>query len=177
MSKHACISILLALLLSGCASTPNVFHQSQTPSISLETAINDIEIYTGNRVRWGGTILSVKNHPEDTWVEILQQDLNYWGRPQPDSESQGRYYMRVEGFLDPELYKQGKAITSVGLIESTVEQKIGDHTYAYPVIYAESADQKIWKELPRRDVIYYDSFYHPFYRHSLHRRLSWRRYW
>ena len=155
------LSVLLPCFLSGCASNiPLEIRQDITDSkISINTAVTDFNQYQGKQIRWGGTIVSVENNQNDTWIEIVGKDLNAWGEPVYSDESGGRFLVSVDGFLDPAIYKTDRAVTVYGTIESRVVRQIDDHPYTYPLIKAQS--YYLWSDYVNRR--YYGYPYYPYY--------------
>lgn len=144
-------------LLGACASSPTIFNQPMPGAPSLSDVNKDIEKHKGSRVRWGGVIASVKNRQDETWVELVQYQLDRRGRP-IDSDSQGRFFLKFGGFLEPKEYEVGREITAVGEVTETVTQKIGEHNYVYPVVSVNSAEFVLWNELHS----YYDPYPYPY---------------
>ncbi len=167
-----CFTKLLAVvamlaLLGACASTPTIFNQPMPGAPSLSEVNADIDKHKGSRVRWGGVIASVKNRQNETWIELVQYQLDRRGRP-IDSDSEGRFYLKFAGFLEPKDYAVGREITAVGEVSETVTQKIGEHNYVYPVVSVNSAEFVLWNEYSNYYDPYpyspsYDPFYDPFY--------------
>jgi len=158
-------ALLSLLLLVGCGTTP-VDSISQPPP--NDPSLADVKARIGDfriqRVRWGGTIVTVQNRPQDTEVEIVARALDDYGRPRFGGESLGRFIARIDGFLDPVVYARDRDITVAGTIEGKLTRAVGDYLYDYVVVRAEQ--QKLWEpRLPRpyyRDT-YYDPLYDPFW--------------
>ena len=167
MNTHVRAGVaLLALMLAGCASYPDVPDAIRTapPSDVSPSQVRDSEeSFEGRRVRWGGTVLDVKNQAEESWVEVLAYPLESVGRPDTDARAQGRFFGRVGGFLDPAVYGRGRRITLVGALGESVVQKIGDHEYRYPVVRADA--HHLWpRAADRSPSPYWD---YPYYRDDL----------
>ncbi len=151
-------------MLGACASSPTIFNTPMPGAPSLSEVNADIDKHKGARVRWGGVIASVKNQQNETWIELVQYQLDRRGRP-IDSDSQGRFYLKFAGFLEPRDYEIGREMTAVGEVTETVTQKIGDHNYVYPVVAVDSAEFVLWNEYSdyRNPYPYYAPYYDPFY--------------
>jgi outer membrane lipoprotein len=144
LPRVLCLSFFLAV--AGCSTTPTVFN---TP-VPNEPAIADVmaaegDQYAGQAVRWGGEIIAVKNQTEETWIEVLQRPLSGSGRPK-DADSDGRFYVKVAGFLEPKEYSEGRSITAVGNLSGYVTQKVGEFDYRYPVVEVSKENQQLWSE-------------------------------
>jgi len=140
------IAVFTCVLLVGCASTPTVFNTpvDNAPAI-IDVMGDEGDKFAGQTVRWAGEIISVKNQSEDTWIEVLHRPIGSSGRPK-DGESEGRFYIKVAGFLEPKEYAEGRSITAVGNLSGFVSQKVGEFDYRYPVVDTEKDHQKLWAE-------------------------------
>ncbi len=162
------LMIAVVALLGACASSPTIFNQEIPGAPDLKQVNQNIDQYKGSRVRWGGVIASLKNQQDETWIELVQYRLDRRGRP-VDGDSQGRFYVKVAGFLEPREYAVGREMTAVGEVTQTVTQKIGAHNYVYPVLTVSGGEFKIWDRLNAYNDPYpystrfYDPFYDPFY--------------
>ncbi|SFF50672.1 outer membrane lipoprotein [Fontimonas thermophila] len=156
-----------ALFLSACA-TPAVLRgefAELTPQQVAQNQRNDTAT-TPSRVRWGGTILSMKNSQEESCFEILGRPLDYSGRPVEGDQEQGRFLAYYKGFKDPEVFKPGREVTIVGTLAGVETRKIGEFSYTYPKVTA--ADIYLWRE--RRDPpatyivdpFFYGPFFYPY---------------
>jgi outer membrane lipoprotein len=159
--KYLSLAVLLLIFLYGCASNiPLEIRQDITEhNISINAASTDFDQYQGQNIRWGGTIVSVENKKDDTWIEVVGKDLNSWGEPVNSDNSEGRFLVRVDGFLDPAIYKTDRRLTVYGTVESRVMGHIDDHPYTYPLIKAQS--YYLWSDYDRRR--YYGYPYYPYY--------------
>lgn len=172
----------LCLSLIGCASYPVI--PSPEDNRRLDEVESDLDAYYGSPVRWGGTIVSVENTEQFTWIEVLERKLDRYGFPDPYSQSDGRFFIKEPSFLDPKVYTEGRRITVLGTLTGSVERKIGDAPYQYPIV--EAQEHHLWESERRytyypRDYYYYPFYYYPydydyyyyrpfFYGHRYHRR-------
>ncbi|MGZ4998944.1 MAG: Slp family lipoprotein [Methylomonas sp.] len=132
--------LIAGFLLSGCAGKiPQNISQAPTPNLTLSDVIAQTDAHKGQPVRWGGIILGVTNHVNDTEIEILAKKVNSSGQPFYDDVAQGRFLARVNGFVDPAtIYTRGRMMTVYGLVDSVQTRSIGEKPYAYPVIKAQT---------------------------------------
>ncbi len=160
------MSIFAVALLAGCASVVPEAIRSAAPG---DTQIAQVREQPGQFrdavVRWGGNIVSTRNERDHTVLEIVARHLDQEGRPIGEDHSLGRFLVKVQGFLDPAIYKAEREVTVRGRIEGVVEQAIGDYRYTYPLVRSENI--YLWKPLPPphpRYPYYYDPFfYDPWY--------------
>ena len=114
---------------------------------------------SGQQVRWGGVIAQTDNKDNYTLIEVVSKPLNSSTRPQNIDATTGRFIARVQGFIDPIIYKKGREITVVGNISELKQGKIGDMEYMFPVVNVDG--YHLWK---KRQV--YDNSHH--YHHSIY---------
>jgi outer membrane lipoprotein len=176
MWRQICVFVLLGL--AGCSATPTVFNTEidGAPEIAAVMADKTTD-YTGQRVRWGGEIIAVRNQSEETWIEVLQRPLASSGRP-TEKSSEGRFFIKLAGFVEPVDYSEGKTITAVGELSGFISQKVGEFDYRYPVISASAEDHKLWQEVREtstwrvRPSLYWDwPWYYSPYRHGVGARV------
>jgi len=153
--------IICVLLLSACASNiPLEIREDISESkASISAVRSDINRYVGSKVRWGGSIASVQNKKNETWIELVGRPLGSYGEPQNRDESQGRFIVRINEFLDPAIYKEGRRMTVYGVVEGKVEGFIDEHPYTYPLVTA--GTHYLWDEYASRRY-YYPDYYYPY---------------
>jgi outer membrane lipoprotein len=139
--KRKLIFLLLALLLvpSLSACVNSVISESVLMevdrAITLPMVQSDPDGYIEQRVLWGGELISIKNFPEHTRIEILAQELVYMDEPSfYGRSSQGRFIIEAPGFYDKLVYKPGLGITVAGVVKGVMTLKIGELSYPYVLI-------------------------------------------
>ena len=142
----------LGLSLAGCATTPPAIRRAPPGDLQLVEARDNVSAHTGTVIRWGGIIVSVENAHDETWIEVLEYKLGRSGRPDRDSQSDGRFLIRESLFLDPVIYAKDREITVVGTLEGEVERSIGKQPYLFPVVSAD--EHHLWKADRRRYAYY-----------------------
>lgn len=156
------LASMLALLLSACATTPAALSGGPFPAITPRMAQQRDTV--GERVRWGGVIVSTMPTPKETCIEILSRPLDTQGRPRDTDQTDGRFISCAQGFRDPAVYAPGREVTVIGTLAPSVVRKIGDFDYHYPSLPADVL--YLW---PKREEYlpppyYYDPFWDPFWR-------------
>lgn len=161
-------NLLVVLLLAGCASgIPQAIRVPPPNNPSVNVVREAAAQMVGTQVRWGGVIARIENKETETWIEVVDKELRSNGQPLDTDKSRGRFIVRVTGFLDPAIYEKGRQITVAGTLEKPVVSHIGEFTYLFPVVKAES--EFLWEQKP--DVVYYEPlpywYYDPWfpYRH------------
>jgi len=126
--------LLVALLLSACASAPTFNASGVDHSLTPRDVATSPQPATGKHVQWGGIILSTTNLKDSTQVEVLAYPLDADARPQSDGNPLGRFILERAGYLEPATYAEGRQITAVGTVTGTRTGRVSDSDYNYPVI-------------------------------------------
>ncbi|HVO26584.1 MAG TPA: Slp family lipoprotein [Candidatus Margulisiibacteriota bacterium] len=154
--------LLVACALGACAQPPPMLSGGPFSEVSvLDAQARDL---TGQRVRWGGSIVATTPEKDETCFEIVSRPLDREARPRRTDESDGRFLACAQGFFDPAVYAAGREATVVGTLETTTVGKIGEYDYRYPRVAAEHVF--LW---PKREPVeaYYvygpwpDGFWYP----------------
>jgi len=155
--------VLAVLTLCGCASqVPATIRTAPAVTVDLAQVQRDPARFTGQPVRWGGTIIAVRNHPDNTEIEVLARPLDAVGAPRAGSEGQGRFMARVGSFLDPAEFGVDRELTVVGPITGTETRPVGDYPYLYPIVRVEH--RYLWPAAPPPSAdVYYGPGFSPFY--------------
>ncbi|MDQ7016280.1 MAG: Slp family lipoprotein [Gammaproteobacteria bacterium] len=163
MSRWGVVGLLL--FLTGCVSPlPKSLQMEPAENPSLHAVLAQTDHYVGSIVRWGGTVASIENGEKETLLEVVERPLAESGRPWRSDRTHGRFLVRVKGFLDPDIYAKGRAVTIKGVVDGEREGEVGEHPYRYVLLHSQVLH--LWSKQPgrvRSDVqIYVDPFY--FYR-------------
>jgi outer membrane lipoprotein len=134
-------------LLSACVTTPKPL-EGEFVSESPQAIAPE-----GQRVRWGGDILSVEPEQDQTCLQVLAHDLDSRARPRPGDMSAGRFVACRGGFYDPAVFAEGREITVVGTVAGTQTRRIGEYDYTLPRVRADVV--YLW---PERLMV--DDYYH-----------------
>lgn len=160
--------VVVAVTLGACSTAPKTI-RTPVAGPPVLAAVQNVDRYVGERVRWGGTIAEVENRLTETWIQVVARRLRRGGRPIESSATTGRFLAKVPGFLDPEQYQRGREITVVGTLIKGVTRNIGEYPYQFPVVQVE--DLYLWEPLPEYDPyfhspFFWDPFYYPWWPHS-----------
>lgn len=123
--------IVLALLLAGCATAPKPLQGSFTSQSPQQAAAS------GERVRWGGSVIEVEPQATRTCFQVLGRPLASNGRPREVDASEGRFLACRAGFYDPALFTDTREITITGRIDGYDTRKIGEYDYRFPRVAAD----------------------------------------
>ncbi len=175
MNRHASLpaltALLAALLLSACASQiPQPIREGPADSPAPKAVSEQVDIYQGQLLRWGGTIIKTDNSKEATRLTVLGRPLFSDGEPRLTDDSSGRFIAIVPGFLDPKVYAPDRRVTVTGTLQGSETGKVGEHAYRYPVIEAQAwylwprqTDTYHYYDDPWYDPWWYDRWYSPWY--------------
>lgn len=151
MIKRFWAVLSLLLMLSACVHIPESLRVEEGVTLTNFLDVRDNgEAHLGSLARWGGVIAKIENNADTTMLEIVHFQLKSTTRPQQKDQTQGRFRVHYQGFLDPIIFKEGRSVTAIGNVAAKVEGKIGEHEYAYPVLNAK--DVHLWKEIKQVDV-------------------------
>lgn len=140
------VHILIAVLIAGgCASTvPPAVRDPIPKAPTVGEVQQSPEAHLGQRVRWGGSILAVRNLANSTEIEVLARPLGNDGEPLAEAQGAGRFIARLSGFVDPAEYPAERLLTAVGPVVELVTRDVGEFPYQYPVVAADS--RYLWPE-------------------------------
>ncbi len=157
----------LILLLTGCASLPEVLQvENEEGLVPYSQVLHEQVISQQQTARWSGRIASVSNGEAHSVIEVVYQDLDQRGLPVDAETSPGRFRAVMDGFIDPQVYAQGRTITLVGRPDKAELGKIGDYSYSFPVLRVRT--HYLWPKVKDVQIPYApgwhrDPFYSPWY--------------
>jgi len=143
--KRFYIFLISLVFLSGCVHviSRGVLHEVDR-EISFAALIKEPDAYQGKVVLLGGVIVKTVNKQEGTLLEIYQSRLDREGRPVDTDVSEGRFLALYQGFLDSEIYKQGRQVTIAGTVQGEQVEPLGEIEYRYP--YLLITEIHLWEE-------------------------------
>jgi outer membrane lipoprotein len=162
--------IMSVLLVAGCASRfPEPIRTDNKQLVEFPQALQSPDRYQGETARWGGVIASIDNRDQQTRLEVVNFRLNSYGRPITDDQTPGRFVVYLDRFVDPEVYKPGRAVTALGTFSEVEEGAIGDYVYVFPVLQASGVE--LWQERQPQSSQIQFGYYDPmsvWYRQSIY---------
>ncbi|MFC0444568.1 Slp family lipoprotein [Pseudidiomarina halophila] len=139
------LTALGALTLSACSTVPDELAVAEGTNLTpYAMALENPEQAQGKMARWGGVIADVSNSDDGTTVEVVNYELSSYGRPAVTDSSDGRFRAKIDGFVDPMVYKKGRSITFTGMISAPEEGKIDEFRYLFPTL--DVTGKHLWKE-------------------------------
>jgi outer membrane lipoprotein len=147
-------TLLVLGTLSGCSKAPDLIRRPPPEDPTLRAVREDINRYKGESVRWGGAIAGTDNLEDHTMIEIIARELGKRGQPKDTDVSPGRFFARIDEFLEPAIYRQGRELTVYGIVEEVVEDRIGEHPYLFPIVRVDT--YHLWEPRTRvRSPVFY----------------------
>jgi outer membrane lipoprotein len=130
--KHLLIPAIIMLITSGCAHVVSkemleIADRKAIPSRLFSAP----DAYIGKTVVLGGIIASSSNTPEGAYIEVVEQPLDYRGRPKSSDLTRGRFLILHDGYLETALYSQGKHVTVAGEVLGKKTRPLDRIHYSY----------------------------------------------
>ncbi len=133
----AAASLCLVFSLAACAGGISPQARSQ---VTYRGHFNQLQqspdAHVGEIVLLGGRVLGTSANSLFSEIGVLHMPLDWNERPVDSDSSAGRFLIRSEGFLDPEIYKKGELVSVVGQLSGSEERLVGSYDYRYPIIRA-----------------------------------------
>ena len=138
------IFFFLLAALAACAPMSQDIRRQADESAPFSEIQKNPDRFSGMVVIWGGVIIETTNLKESTAIKVMQTALDLQRRPTDLDRSQGRFIIRVDRFLDPDIFRKGREITMGGPVAGDEVHPIGEIQYTYPVVQA--TEVKIWEK-------------------------------
>ena len=135
---------LMAVLLWGCTVMSSRTMAEAEPATSFPLLVARVDDFEGRLVIVGGYVLEVRNRGASTLLVVLQAPLGGGQEPLDADRSQGRFMVRHDRFLDPEVFTKGRKVTVGGIVRGLTREAIGDDLYGYLTL--ESREIFLWEK-------------------------------
>lgn len=139
----ALVSSLLSCMACAPVFDPEVRRQVN-PEVSFASLSQDPTAHIDQVMILGGIIIESTNLKDVTRLVVLQYPTDSRDRPRTDKSSEGRFLIRVPGYLETALYGPDRVITVLGDIQEPEVLPLGDTNYTYPVI--EPREIHLWSQ-------------------------------
>jgi len=155
--KHAVyiLGIFFMMLVTGCAA--GISQQSRakvTYTGSFSALQKTPDAYKGEVILLGGRIIEAKTSPPLSELHVLKLALGTSDRPVISDQSEGRFIVQTNQFLDPAVYQKDMLLTVVGTLKGSKVLPIGGFEYTYPLV--EPIEIKLWpKEIQTQPIIHF----------------------
>jgi len=147
-------SIFFIMFVTGCTAGISQLSRSKVTYTGTFSALQKTpDAYKGEVVMIGGRIIEAKTSPSLSEIFVLQLALDT-GRPVNPDQSEGRFIVQTNQFLDPAIYQKDMLLTVVGTLKGSKVESIGGFQYIYPLI--ELIEIKLWpKGMQTRPMIHF----------------------
>jgi len=132
-------TIMLLMLLSGCASGPFDTEGRDIAEITPGQAREQPEL-RGASVIWGGRIVGVVNAGDRTEIEVLSLPLGAGARPRREHDGGARFVIHHPEFLEPMTYAPGRHVTAFGRFAGVESRSVGEFPLDHPILEAEQLE-------------------------------------
>jgi outer membrane lipoprotein len=136
MSWRFMVSFLLLMLVSACASSPVALDGDAVTTIGPAHVLEGRGA-PGDRVIWGGEIVSVRNLADYTEISVVSYPLDGADRPRINAEPGVRFILHQDGFLEPVKYGPGRFVTAIGNIGGTRQVPVDEYVLTQPILKAD----------------------------------------
>lgn len=119
-------------------------------TVSAEALFANPDVYKGKTVILGGFIVKTTNVRNGSYVEVVQNPLDFRGRPRTKDRSYGRFLVLADGFIDTAIFSPGRALSVAGEVLGTTTQALGEMRYPYLLI--KSREMHIISQTPGMPV-------------------------
>ena len=135
------VLLCLTTLLTACVSPP-FSSNGIARDVSPLDVLQDDAIEVGQRIMWGGVVVSSNNSSEGSQLELLTYPLDYLQRPDANLRSTGRILINSTQYLETLDFTTGKRVTAVGEFAGTATGKVGEAEHVFPMMNA--SDIHLW---------------------------------
>lgn len=138
------LPLIACILLSACNSVPQKLAVPGNTQLTPYSPTAAADPTKPQQARWGGRIAAIENRADSSVLDVVNLPLHSSSRPQETDESQGRFRVYVQGFIDPQIYRPGRLLTVVGTIGVNEQIAVGKHLLEQPALYATAL--YLWQE-------------------------------
>lgn len=154
--KTVGLFILTTLFFVSCSViSKSVTEQSISP-VHFKTLLLEADKHIGDTVILGGYILETKNSAQESTILILQSPLGFGQEPKIKDQTEGRFIVVHNGFLEPEVYRKDRKLTVAGVVTGSVTMEIGG--FPRPHLKIRSREVFLW---PEKQYPYHGQYYDP----------------
>lgn len=152
----------LALFAQGCTyAISSDMARKADKTVSFKMVLAEPETFKGKIVILGGAIAQIKNGKQGTLIEVVQKELDYWGKPRRTERSGGRFILLHPRYLDALVYAPGREITAAAEVTGTEEKSLSNGEYTYPLLIPK--EMKLWEKVRyQSQPRWWDPLYDPY---------------
>jgi outer membrane lipoprotein len=167
MTRESFIIGVAVLCLSACA---HVIPEDALQQVDRELRFSALQKapqeHKGKEIVLGGVIVGLVHKKEGSVLEVYQTAMDRRGKPVDLDSSAGRFLALYQGLLESEIYRKGRRVTLVGIVQGGKVMKLGEIDYRYPYVLIKEI--YLWEEeKPFRYEPYpwgfWDPWWYPWY--------------
>ena len=165
--------LMVFMLLGSCSVISRPMKKEAGAKVDFNQLVKYTDGYLGQTVILGGYVIEVENNESTTLITVLQAPLDVSDSPLSRDQSQGRFVVAVDEFLDPAVYEKDRSITVAGIVELPIHRNIGTKQ----VKYIKVKSREIFLH-PKKLPVYDDPFYrnYPYRNHPYDNSLFYYRW-
>jgi len=159
--RMLCAMLTVFLVICGCSQAviSKQIRDEATPVAGFDEVRQNPDKFKDRTVIVGGEVIAVRNHENgSTTLMVLAFPLDDTEMPERLENSQGRFLVNTQQFLDPAVYARGRDVTVAGMVTGVKVEPVGKTEYRYVVVNARQV--YLW---PRRYYRYY--IFRPYWHH------------
>lgn len=163
MRNAAALLIIAALTIQACTyAISRDIKAKADKTITFPMILSDPDTFKGKLVIMGGTIATLKNTKTGSYLEVVQKELDYWGKPERTETSSGRFIVFTPAYLDSWVYSAGRDITVAAEIAGTRHKANTEFDFKHPLLI--SKELKLWDrpEARKKDPLWWDPLNDPY---------------
>lgn len=159
-ARNAALFFLIIFACISCSVISKEVRQEAGPAVSFPHLRQHTEGYIGQTVILGGYIISTRNTSGKTVITVLQTPLMFGDEPRIRDDSEGRFTVIHDGFLDPEVFSKDRRITVAGVVTRQPAEIERECPRGCPFI--NSRQIHLWRKYHYPAYPYYhDDWYYP----------------
>lgn len=134
MKKVLALLIVISFICSCSHVISKASMERVDKTVTTEALFSEPDAYVGKTILLGGFIVKTTNTHEGMLIEVVQNPLDYSGRPLSRDRSYGRFLILTEGFIDTSIFSPGRTLSVVGEVLGTKKQPLGEMDYLYLLV-------------------------------------------
>ena len=102
------------------------------------------KVSVGERVIWGGVVVSSNNTASGSEIQLLSYPLDYLQRPDQGYNSAGTVLVKTTEYLETTDFTPGRRITVSGQFAGMASTQVGEGARQSPVLETQSGGIHLW---------------------------------
>lgn len=132
------LAFALPFAIAACAPAPIYKTGPSSVTATPQQVASSPQNFHGLQVVWGGSVVSVRNFPDHSEIEVLAYPLDASQRPRTQQPATGRFIAVVPGFVEPMNYPPGALVTLSGTLDGARPGTVGQADYTFALVHSEA---------------------------------------